>query len=138
LVAALLLERTAVTGELCAFFDRALVAEAKKLWPRRSAYRGLSRTNVRRRLTLLAYHHPAQLCWDWLIDVEFLPALSWRAFKPRSWLGWYKTPQGRLQSAWVQLPGVIRFSLHRQDYGWMLSHAGEQRLLHKVNEQVSA
>lgn len=125
LVATLLFERTAAQGEYCVFLGNALVAEAKSLWPRRAAYRWWSKTNVRRRYTVVAYHHPAQLCWEWFLSVEFGPKGGWRSL--RRWFGWFR--QGnRLTHAWFRIPGLIEFSFHRQYSGWMLSHAGKSRL----------
>lgn len=133
-IAQLLFERTAATGELSVFISRKLVSEAKALWPRLAGLRGWSKTNVRRRFNVVAYHHPAQLCWDWFISVELAPQLHWRQLL--RWIGWYRTPTGRLQSAWLRIPGLIEFSLHRQDYGWMLSRVGEHRLQSLVDHHL--
>lgn len=99
-----------------------LVDQAKREWPRFAALSWWGKTNVPRTRTLVAYHHPAQLCWEWLVFLTFFPRL------PRSWRGFIGGRGGRFGSWWVVIPFLIEVRYTSQSYGWMLSGDGKKRL----------
>lgn len=99
-----------------------LVKRAKQMWPRFAGLKGPSKTNVPWRYNVLAYHHPAQLCWEWFWSISFNRRdVAWRS--PTKWF----RPLRYNQAGFV-LPFLFEISFHRQDYGYMLSSAAENRL----------
>jgi hypothetical protein len=96
-----------------------LVAKAKtfKGWP--SAYSFFNRTSKQRCWNIAAYHHPASLCWSWMMSVSI----------GRAVLGSWRHPFYRFggQVA-ICIPHVIEFRFHRQRSDWMVSLAAEQML----------
>lgn len=103
--------------------DLWLVNRAKRFWPRFAGLKGLSRTNVPKNYTLLAMHHPAQLCWEWSWSISFNRRdTRWRS--PKNWLRISK----EYGQSWLVVPFLFCLRYHRQSYDSMLSRAAEQRL----------
>lgn len=106
-------------GPACAPIGEWLVKQAKRTWPRFAGLRGISKTNVRRRWNLIAYHHPAQLCWEWFLSVELFPTDG----------QWWRLFGGYNNQHYFGVRYLFRFSFFRQpQYAWMLSDAAKNRL----------
>jgi hypothetical protein len=99
-----------------------LVARAKRMWPRYAGFQWFSRTNVRGNWTIVSYHHPAQLCWEWSLSFAIGKATCARSWNPLKWFYHYAG-----QTA-IGIPMLAELRFHRQSYGYMLSNAAEHRL----------
>lgn len=104
-------------GGACEPLGRWLVARAKRTWPRFAGYRFFRKTNVKRAWVVVSYHHPAQLCWSWLVSFDLFP--------PR----YGKCLGNSFGRTWLKVPYLFGISLSRQPhYAWMLSSTAKMRL----------
>lgn len=94
-----------------------LVRKAMSLRGWRSPYEFFQRTNSPGLYILISYHHPAQLCWSWLISLQVGRRVQGR----RLWSAGF----GRYT---LRLPKLVQISFVRQPYDWMLSINAEQLL----------
>lgn len=99
-------------GPAKAIIDSWLIGKAMSLGKWGSAYSWLTKTNAPGNWTVVAYHHPARLCWSWLVSVTFgkRAARGWKCFQPYRY--------GQI-AVWIPYVMEVRFC--SQNYDWMLS-----------------
>lgn len=119
------------TGPAKAAVDEWLVRRAKDLPGWNRPVEVWSKTNVKWARVLVSYHHPAQLCWSWMIWLSFnRHDCRWR--HPKRWFAPFRFGQMSLT-----VPFLFRLSYHRQSYDWMLSSLAKQRLHHFANKDTN-
>ncbi|HEX9955502.1 MAG TPA: hypothetical protein VGB48_09865 [Allosphingosinicella sp.] len=125
-----MLELSRTEGPARRVIEDWLVKRAIQLWPRRTGLRFFQRTNNSRRWLLVSYHHPARLCWSWLVDFAIFPPLKMSGFRHIIW---------RWQRSWgFRVPGLFEVAWRRQDYDYMLSRNGRRRLICLVLNEGAA
>jgi hypothetical protein len=121
-LAMLELKRT-VRGPATGPIGEWLVARAKQMWPRFAGISGPRKTSAPHRWNIIAYHHPAQLCWEWFIALSIARRdVTWR--HPKHWVR-IRNGYGRRS---IVIPFLFELSFVTQNYGYMLSSAAEGRL----------
>lgn len=119
-IGSMLALRENARGPLCRPVGDWLVAKAQRTWPRFAGLDFWTKTNVRRCWLLVSYHHPARLCWSWLVRVAFFP----RPYGKGLARFWYSLPR-----QWcLRIPYLIEISWSRQRSDWILSGNAQIRL----------